>query len=286
MTARPTVSVGVPVYNAQPHIAQALESILAQTYGDLEVVVLDNASTDGTTEICESFARVDRRIRFARNPINRGAFANYSEVFRRSHGSLFKWASANDWCSPGFIEACVTALRAQPDAVLSYPRTKLFSDDLTTAVPYNDELNLQEDSPAARVIRLLKRIRLNNVLNGLIRRTALERTQLHGPYYASDVVLLCELALLGKFIEIPEHLFFRQMNPQTATKMMFPRERDAYIFGRGTTSPRFSSWRLRMALLGLVVCGHINMSERLKLLSYLVKFVYWDLHKDFVGAVG
>jgi hypothetical protein len=76
------------------------------------------------------------------------------------------------------------------------------------------------------------------------------------------------------------------MNPQTATKMMSPRERDAYIFGHGTTSPRFSSWRLRMALLGLVVHGHINMSERRKLLSYLVKFVYWDLHKDFVGAAG
>jgi glycosyltransferase involved in cell wall biosynthesis len=286
MTTRPTVSVGVPVYNARPHIAQALESILAQTYGDLEVVVLDNASTDGTTEICESFARADQRVRFTRSPINRGAFANYSEVFRRSYGSLFKWASANDWCSPGFIEACVTALGAQPDAVLSYPRTKLFSEDLAAAIPYDDELNLQQDSPVARVIRLLEGIHLNNVLNGLIRRTALEQTQLHGPYYASDVVLLCELALLGKFIEIPEYLLFRQMNPQTATKMMSVRERDAYIFGHSMTSPRFSSWRLRMALLGLVVRGHVNMSERLKLLSYVAKFVYWDLHKDFVGIAG
>ncbi len=232
MTASATVSVGMPVYNAENFVAGALDSLLAQTYGDLEIIVVDNASTDATGEICAAKARADRRVHYFRNDSNIGVFNNYSLAFRRSSGPLFKWASAADWHAPAFVADCVAELRRRTDVVLCGTRAKLFSEDLDSAEPYYRDMNLLDDSPSARFARLYAYIGLNNIMYGVIRREALERTRLHRPYYQSDVVLLAELALMGKFVELPEYLFFRRMTRQTATQLMARAERESYMFGR------------------------------------------------------
>src|SRR4051812_30904249 len=76
-TQRPLISIGVPAYNGARHIAEALESALAQDYTPLEVIVVDDASTDDTETICRRFAAADRRIRYVRNGRNLGAVANF-----------------------------------------------------------------------------------------------------------------------------------------------------------------------------------------------------------------
>ena len=101
------VAIGMPVWNGEQFVSEAIESILGQTYGDLELVISDNASTDGTAEICSNYAKQDRRVRYIRQEKNIGAAPNHNEVFRRSSGQYFKWACHADVLAREFIEECV-----------------------------------------------------------------------------------------------------------------------------------------------------------------------------------
>src|SRR5882762_3625197 len=97
----PKVSVGLPVYNGEKYLRLALDSLLKQEFKEFEVVISDNASTDGTAEICKRYAEKDKRIRYHRNHSNIGAGPNYKKVFDLSGGEFFKWCAHDDICHPG-----------------------------------------------------------------------------------------------------------------------------------------------------------------------------------------
>jgi glycosyltransferase involved in cell wall biosynthesis len=116
--AAPPVSIGLPVYNGEKYLSLALDSLLAQDYGDFELIIADNASTDRTAEICRQYADRDRRIRFARNDRNLGAVENFNNVFRLSSGEYFMWAAHDDLWHPSYISRCLGALRQDARVVL------------------------------------------------------------------------------------------------------------------------------------------------------------------------
>src|ERR1700704_834024 len=89
----PRVSIALPVFNGQNYLGAAVDSILAQTYRDFQLLISDNASPDGTQKICRHYVQRDQRIRYVRNPQNLGACANYNNAFRLSAGKYFKWAA-------------------------------------------------------------------------------------------------------------------------------------------------------------------------------------------------
>ena len=95
---KPRVSIGLPVYNGQEFLEETLHSILNQTFNDFELIICDNASTDRTAEICRSFAKRDRRIRYYRNEINLGAAKNFNGVFFLARGEYLKWSDNDDLC--------------------------------------------------------------------------------------------------------------------------------------------------------------------------------------------
>jgi glycosyltransferase involved in cell wall biosynthesis len=103
----PLVSVGIPTYNRASGLKRAVGSALAQSYENLEVVISDNASTDGTRELCESLARSDPRVRYHRQPENRGPTANFREVLDRASGEFFMWLADDDWIDTDYVSACV-----------------------------------------------------------------------------------------------------------------------------------------------------------------------------------
>lgn len=92
----PAVSIGMPVYNGEKFIIEALDSILAQTFTDFELIISDNASTDGTEAICNDYATRDSRIRYFRQNENAGALFNFKFVLNEARGSFFKWAAVDD----------------------------------------------------------------------------------------------------------------------------------------------------------------------------------------------
>lgn len=118
----PSVSIGLPVYNGQDFIAESVESLLSQTIGDFELIISDNASTDLTQDICRQFASRDRRVRYIRQPANKGASWNFNYTFSRSRGRYFRWHAHDDISAPRFLEECVKVLDNDPSVVLVWPR--------------------------------------------------------------------------------------------------------------------------------------------------------------------
>ena len=112
--AVPQVSIGMPVYNGEPFIREALDSLLAQTFTDFELIISDNASTDGTEAICRGYAAKDKRIRYVRQAENRGALANFQFVLDEAVGVYFMWAAADDRRTADFLEINVSILQSNP----------------------------------------------------------------------------------------------------------------------------------------------------------------------------
>src|ERR1035437_6848500 len=95
-TPSPKVSIGMRVYNGGKYIRRALASLLAQTFTDFELIISDNASTDGTEAICREYAAGDPRIRYVRQGENLGAMANFRFVLNEAGGEYFMWAAHDD----------------------------------------------------------------------------------------------------------------------------------------------------------------------------------------------
>lgn len=123
----PQVSIGMPVYNGEPFIREALDSLLAQTFTDFELIISDNASTDGTEAICREYAAKDARIRYVRQVENRGAMPNFQFVLDEALGEYFMWAAADDVWLPKFIETCVKLLKTDASAQMAMTGYKCVS---------------------------------------------------------------------------------------------------------------------------------------------------------------
>ncbi|MGH2603742.1 MAG: glycosyltransferase family 2 protein, partial [Dehalococcoidia bacterium] len=120
MTAVPRLSVGLPVYNGEQYLSEALDALLGQSYEDFELIISDNASTDGTEDVCRRYLAQDQRIRYVRQPRNIGAAPNHNFVFRQARGELFKWASHDDLYARDLLRRCVEALDEHPHMVLAH----------------------------------------------------------------------------------------------------------------------------------------------------------------------
>ena len=285
--AIPRVSVGMPAFNAERFIAAAIESVLAQTHTDLELIVSDNASTDRTVAICERYVAADPRVRLLRCDVNRGAHPNYRKVAVAARGHYFKWAAANDLIAPDFLAGCVAVLDSQPDAVLAFGRTLLFEDDPLQGTPYEDRMDICDDDPLQRFRRCVEGLRLNNVLNGVLRRHDLLNTSLMPDYMNADVLVLAELSLAGKFVEVPSTRFYRRMSQESATRLQSKEAVRKHHYPPGASRGLFQAWRLELGYLRAVMRAPLALDKRLAALSYVARQSYWragDLAADFRDA--
>jgi glycosyltransferase involved in cell wall biosynthesis len=208
------VSIGMPVYNGARYIAEALDSLLAQTYEDFELVIGDNGSTDGTLEICREYAGRDPRISVLESAENRGAAWNYNRVFRASHGGYFRWAAHDDVVAPQYLGCLIAALdQAPPTTVLAQTATVLIDENGNEVGVWEEEFDLASPYAPRRLSQLVRHLVMSNVFYGLVRRWALESTRLHGSYPSADYVLIAELVLAGQVLLLPEKLFMRRVHP-------------------------------------------------------------------------
>lgn len=212
--AIPTVSIGLPVYNGANFLAETLDSILTQTYRDFELILMDNASTDETAEICRRYAAQDGRVRYHRNEQNIGAAANYNLAFDLGRGKYFKWSAHDDLIAPTFLERCVAVLDQQPDVVLCFTRTVAIDDDGNQIKEYPSKQSLESPDPKRQFRGWVMDPNPVVAVFGLARRDVLARTRLIGKYSGSDRPLLSELSLLGRFHEVPEFLFYYRIHAQ------------------------------------------------------------------------
>ena len=205
------VSIALPVYNGEQYIKEALDSILNQTYKNFELIISDNASTDGTEAICREYAAKDARIRYFRQDENIGSGPNFHFAWEQSEGEYFKWSAHDDVIAPKFLETCIDALDKNPDAVLCYPRVKVIDKDSKYVEDHDIETQTRDENPIKRFssLMLAKGHRCNEVF-GLIRQSELIHTEGIGNYAVSDRILLAQLALRGPFYEHPDRLFYNR----------------------------------------------------------------------------
>jgi glycosyltransferase involved in cell wall biosynthesis len=250
VNAAPRLSIGLPVYNGENYLAESLDALLGQSYEDFELIISDNASTDGTADICRRYGKQDSRIRYVRQPRNIGLSPNHNFVFQRSRGELFKWASADDLYARDLLQSCVAALDEHRDVVLAHAWEAAI--DGTGNVTQSMEYPLATDSPRAperfrsilfgssglfeRSILFgssglsesndadghgLVRVDNRGILRacdvyGVIRADVLRRVAPLGSYHHADRIVACEIALHGPFHMTSDWLYFRREYPDRA----------------------------------------------------------------------
>jgi glycosyltransferase involved in cell wall biosynthesis len=140
VSSYPLVSIGLPVYNGAKYLKLALDSLLAQSYTNFEVIISDNASTDGTQQICKEYAAKDNRIHYYRNEKNTEAPVNFNRVFNLSSGKYFKWAADDDTQAPDYLRKCVQTLEGDDSVALCHSKTIRIKENGEVAGIYNDGL--------------------------------------------------------------------------------------------------------------------------------------------------
>jgi glycosyltransferase involved in cell wall biosynthesis len=213
MSAAPRLSIGLPVYNGEKYLSESLDALLGQSYADFELIISDNASTDGTADVCRQYCQQDARIRYIRQPQNIGLARNHNFVFEQAVGQLFKWASYDDLYARDLLQRCIDALDEYPGVVLAHSWTALV--DGSGAVS-----KLLEYPLATASLRAPERFNSMLVANGgddvygVVRADVLRRTALHGSYHHADRVITTEIALRGPFYQVPDRLYFRRDHPE------------------------------------------------------------------------
>ncbi len=266
----PLITIGIPIYNGAPWIEETIASIKNQTEQDFEIVLCDNASTDDTESICRKMASEDSRFKYIRNPENIGAPKNYNLAIESASGKYFKWNSASDLCLPSLLEDCIKVLAADDEVSLCYSRTAYLNDN--GEKQYVDkQLELLQGSPSERFIRFCEEINLNNMMNGVMRTEQLKGTMLNQNFFASDICLMAEIVLLGKVVQLPDHLFVRRISETTSSSLVSSDDQQRYIDPQLKSRMLFQHMKQFRGYFNAVMRTKIDKREKRILYRYLFK---------------
>ncbi len=207
-SSTPRVSIGVPVYNGAATLAATLDSIAAQTVRDIEIIISDNASGDGTAAICRDHAARDPRIRYFRQPTTVTATENFKFVLRQARAPFFVWVAHDDSRDADFVEKLMTALESHPGAILAF----------------GDLVRIDQGQPKPQPLDFVntgrtpwQRLHWSAVsdlyhIYGLWRTEALRGIRWEYGYWWSDTPLMMAAALKGDFIHVPGVVFRYRVN--------------------------------------------------------------------------
>jgi glycosyltransferase involved in cell wall biosynthesis len=285
--AAPRVSVGLPVYNAERYLANALTGLLQQDFEDFEIIVSDNASTDTTPDICLDFAKKDARIRYFRNDANIGLAANHNRTFDLSRGEFFKWAAHDDDFPRAMLLRFVRVFEeAGPSVSVVYSRCEYIDEFGVPEWVDSDGVDKNDPRPHRRLVQLLANIHMYNCPYGLIRSEMLRKTRLYGLYPMSDHVLCAELAMLGVFVEIPEPLLRIRRHPgRTFTATRNPQVlRELFKPGQGRRfSPIGLRTRMELELIRSAARAQISLPDRILCVAQAALQPLWRNFRAFGG---
>jgi glycosyltransferase involved in cell wall biosynthesis len=212
----PGVVFGLPAFNGEKHLPEALESLLAQTRTDLAVIVVDDCSVDRTREVSLEYAALDSRVTYERNETALGLVRNWRRAFdlarvRFPQAPYFAWASDHDIWHPVWFEVLAGELEASPESVLAYPATVRIDDsgaEFPTRQRGFDTARIAD--PIERLRRAGREMSAGEMIYGLFRSEALERS---GPFplvVLPDRLQLLRLSLEGEFRHVPRRLWYRR----------------------------------------------------------------------------
>jgi glycosyltransferase involved in cell wall biosynthesis len=222
--AEALVTIGLPIYNGAALCRIAIESVLAQTYPTLELLISDNCSTDETEEFCREYARRDSRIRYTKTERNLGAARNYCRTVELARGQYFRWIAHDDSIYPDFIRECLAIAETDPEIISVAPMIEIVDGagvkrQSVVSYPAGQRWSPKRIEQYAQMMEELAYCETHSdslfmiaYLFALHRLSLLRRTRLVMPFISSDFVLAAELALWGKlaFVDKPLSVFLRE----------------------------------------------------------------------------
>jgi glycosyltransferase involved in cell wall biosynthesis len=260
--APPTLSIGLAVRNGRDIVHRCIDSVLSQDFTDLELVICDNVSDDGTIDLLKNYARTDRRIRFTANPVNIGIHENMRRVLDLSRGTFFRWISADDWLEPNCLSTCIHTLNDRVDAIGATTWFTIHTED--GAARYEEFLGEFPDSPdpAQRFERMLWFLHAGDAkydpMYGVYRRAHLARSRFPYPSERTDWLTVAELALVGPIINVRRRLANRTRDyVRGGDPVAFRRRLDPALGERLKTSAS----QLRRELYELAVSANLSQAQ-------------------------
>jgi glycosyltransferase involved in cell wall biosynthesis len=272
-----TITIGLPVFNGQQYLDEAIASITSQTYSNFELIVADNCSTDDSLAIARKWQGIDHRIKVIESPTNLGAAPNFNKVFAAAEGELFKWATCDDLIEPNFLQECIDRLERAPETVLVYSdATKIDEAGNALRLIYDSKMKMETDSPDP-VVRFRDLVLYDHScisVFGLIRSDALRKTGLIGSYVASDRVLLAQLGLLGPFSRIEQPLIRHREHIGRSTRSI-PRLKDRSAwFDTSLPSARvFPNWRLLKEYALAITASDLSRWQAMRCFGHLLRWI-------------
>jgi len=266
----------MPVYNGESFIERSLDSLLAQTYADFEIIISDNASTDRTESICGRYAAHESRIRYHRLDENLGAVPNFNRVFELSDSEYFKWAAVDDICDPTFLARCVELLDNDLSVAWCHTRSTHIDAEgrpLDTAEAINvSYADRQADTPHERFRAVL--LGHGGCLDsyGLIRSEVIRKTPLYLPYYGAEKVFIAELALHGRYREVPEQLFFPRVHSGGSGNLETAGDQQAFMSTRDR-GVRFARVRLLSGYVNALFRAKLSFVERVRCFAVVGRYL-------------
>jgi glycosyltransferase involved in cell wall biosynthesis len=293
---KPRVSIGLPVFNGEKYLRESLDSILAQTFTDFELIISDNCSTDSTEEICQAYAAQDPRISYYRQKKNLGAAPNYNRVFELASGEYFKWAAHDDLITPEYLSKCVVVLDENPDVALCFSRAKVIDENsrILGGDAYNGDIRSSEPHIRFRnlAINLFNQLKVPIVIFGLMRTEVVKKTGLMGGYALSDVVLAAEIALNGKFFEIQEPLFLWRNHPEQSVRGELASDRNRSIWFDTSIQGKIflHKWMYFFGYLKAIRRSNISAYSKIYCYILMIRWLFIPAHfkpmiKDVLLAV-
>ncbi|MCJ7655642.1 MAG: glycosyltransferase, partial [Dehalococcoidia bacterium] len=221
MDSKPLVSIGMPIYNGERYIRQALDSLLAQDYENFELIISDNASTDKTQDICLEYAAKDKRIRYYRNQTNIGAPRNFDRVFELSSGEYFMWAGHDDYWKPLYLSSCLEAFNISETIVLAGTECDSIDPDTGELIFVDEGFSTVGLSPGKRFMRYKSTLHegrhIGGIFYGAHKSSALRKVMPIKKVVAGDHLIMAEMCFQGEFVTVPKRLMAKRMGGVSAS---------------------------------------------------------------------
>ncbi len=286
--------VGLPVYNGENYLEEAIEAILAQTYTRFGLLISDNASTDSTPDIIKRHAEADSRITAIRHDRNLGAAPNYNAVYREAPPSEFYcWVAHDDLPYPDFFQVCIETLDANPAAVVAVPGMPIIDAEGNAIDHKPRRPRLTSAVPHVRYADAIDQHQSNTAVFGMMRRAALDRTRLHGSYIGSDRTLLAEMTLQGPFVETAEDLLAIREHPEKSTRRFSraPQRRDEWFDTARAGKITFPKWKRFGIYLAVIPGAPIPLTEKVKSCGAVARWLtvqgnWKPLVRELLNAAG
>lgn len=194
---QPLVTIGVPTYNRPETLKRALDSLVNQTYRNLEIIVSDNCSTDADVQNVVNNFSADARLKFTRQPVNKGLTHNFNFVLKMATGDFFMWLADDDWLDLNYIESCLSFLLEHPDYAAAYGAGRIFNPK-EELIGHDVKIDLEHASGRDRMKYFLELVISNGCFSALIPK-CYESEMLMRDVIAGDWLIVLRIAFLGKY---------------------------------------------------------------------------------------